>query len=226
MKDPYYSVRFFIRATKRQRGDTPAPLRIRVWIRAQKSLIYLSTSDKVTPDQWKYFQPDGTPLKGADPKIANIVNQWRAAANVVLTEAVLNNRIDTITSEIFKFKVEAVKNRIEINEKSGQDRPIIVFESPEKIETCAGCIFRDETCRAPWSSNREREHAPELAAFNAMCRMRVSEEGKYHPTPSREPQEGINEKLAIAAIRVLLADILNSDEVKHIMKQVEEGRIK
>lgn len=203
MNNPGYSVRFFIRATKRQRGTTPAPLRIRVWIGAQKGFIYLSTANKVTPDQWKLFQSDGTPLSGADPKVIKIVDGLRAAVGLVLNHAATSGTIATLTSEKFRRLVEGV-----VWMMNQHHRPPVIGATPEDLSICARCAFRAKVCRAPWPfmlaeyENQAGEivKAPEgvptieradtaadFAQFSGFCMMRVIN-GEWRPTPGGDTQ--------------------------------------
>ncbi len=190
---PTFHTRFYIRTKQSKRGEEFTPLRLKVWVSATKSYLYLSTNLSVSPWQWSAFASDGTPGTSADPKLAKSVDRYRAAVSLVVSSAIVNNRIHAITSADFKSKVEGVISRMEANERSGNNQTIVVYASPNDVPTCAGCVFRSSVCRAPWSYQQERDFAPEAAAFNGICRKRVSG-GLWQPNPNK-PGEPMPERL-------------------------------
>lgn len=186
MNSPKFSVRFYIRTKQSKRGEELTPLRIKVWVGATKSYLYMPTDIQVTPWQWSAFASDGTPTTAADPKLAKAVDRYHKAATMVISSAIVNNRINTLTSAAMKMRVDGVKTRMEANEKSGANQTIMVFAAPSNVPTCAGCAFGGDKCRAPWIYDFEADTAPDLAAFNGLCRMRVEAATKqYQPTPGR-----------------------------------------
>lgn len=185
--DPSYSVRFYIRPTSKEPRVNPTPLRMKVWIGAQKGFIYLSTDVLITPAQWSAFSTNGQPNVGADPHIAAEVDTWKAAAQLVLSSAVVNNTISEITSEYFKRRVTGVVGRMRANRESGAKQPIIVGASPLEVKVCAGCDFCAEKCRAD-IYEAERDVAAEFAAYNGFCRWR-KEQGVEVCRPGATPTD-------------------------------------
>lgn len=162
-----FSVRFYIRKAQKEKGA--APLRMKVWVGATQRYLYASTTLLMTPSQLDAFASDGTATAAADPDLAKAVRLYRTAADLVVTAAISHNRIDTLSSELFAAKVEAVKVRLEANERSGVNQPVIVYATPEEVDVCAACVFRGKVCRAPWDGERSADFAPEAAAFNNLC---------------------------------------------------------
>lgn len=142
---------------------------MKVWVGATHRYLYASTTLLMTPSQLDAFASDGTATAAADPDLAKAVRLYRTAANMVVTAAISHNRIDTLSSELFAAKVEAVKVRLEANERSGVNQPVIVYATPEEVDVCAACVFRGKVCRAPWDGERSADFAPEAAAFNRVC---------------------------------------------------------
>jgi hypothetical protein len=176
---PSYSIRFYIRINKKQRGDTLTPLRLKVWITDTKSYLYVSTPVSVTPNQWKAFDTEGNPGATADPAIAREVDTYRAAAQLVLSSAIVNNRVSTLTSEYLKRRVDGVVGRMKANKEHGVNQPIMVFCSPKDVSVCEGCKYRNDVCAAPWSFGAlEADTAADFAAYNGACRMKQQEQKK------------------------------------------------
>lgn len=187
MNFPNYLVRFYIRISQTQRGDTPTPLRLRVWIGAQKRSLYATTETTITPRQWAYFDTEGNPKPGAEPRLIREIDSYKTAANLVITAAVERGRIDSMTSQEFKRRIDGVKTRLDLNNKQEKQWPIKPLATPLEVETCANCVFRGIECRAPWSYTAEADSAPEFAAFNGMCPKRVNAETmKWESVPGRE----------------------------------------
>jgi hypothetical protein len=108
---PSYSIRFYIRINKKQRGDTLTPLRLKVWVAATKSYLYSTTTIKVTPNQWKHFNPKGMSSITADPAIAREVYAYLAVAQLVVSATIVNNRIMTLTSDEFSLLVNKIVSK-------------------------------------------------------------------------------------------------------------------
>lgn len=192
MDNPGYSVRFFIRATKRQKGTTPAPIRVRVWISAKKQFLYISTPYTTTPNQWAYFGSDGTAYAGADPTTIRIVDTYRAAVGLVLNHCAAAGTITDLSSEKLKRLVEGVLYMM--SRRKVYNRAPIVGTKPTDVALCSGCAFCADQCRAPWPfipdeiedaegnvkpnvdniPTMEREDtAADFAAFLGFCMYRV-----------------------------------------------------
>lgn len=151
--NPGFSVRFYIRPPKGGKSDTPTPLRLKVWISATKGYLYLSTNAAITPRQFSAFAADGTPSPNADPQLIKIVDTYRAAVQLVISGAIVNGKIPTLTSKELESRVAGVIGRMEANAKSGVWQPITPFAEPVSVQTCAGCLFCGHECRAPWIPN-------------------------------------------------------------------------
>lgn len=196
--NPGYSVQFYIRPPQKDRLNKPTQLRLKAWISATKSYLFLSTDIKVTPLQFDSFNSYGIPSKNADPDITKVIDRYRAAANLVLSGAIVNGKIMSLTSEEFKSRVEGVIVRMNANEQSGVFQPITPFATPESVKTCKGCVFCGRECSAPWLFDAEAERAAELADFNRICRERVividDNKPLWQPNPNVTPQpiESVN----------------------------------
>ncbi len=186
--DPSYSVRFYIRPISKEPRTNPTPLRMKVWIGAQKGFIYLSTDVLLTPAQWSPFSTNGKPNSGADPKIAAQIDTWKAAAQLVLSSAVVNNTISDMTSEYFKRRVIGVVGRMRANQATGSNQPINVGAAPVEVKTCIGCDFCGDRCNAPGLYDYQRDTAAEFAAYNGLCQWR-KERGVSICRPGAMPTE-------------------------------------
>ena len=196
--NPGYYVQFYIRPPQKDRLNKPTPLRLKAWISATKSYLFLSTDIKVTPLQFDNFNSYGIPSKNADPDITKVIDRYRAAANLVLSGAIVNGKIMNLTSEEFKSRVEGVIGRMQANEQNEIFQPITPFATPESVKTCKGCLFCGKVCSAPWPFEMEAERAAELADFNGVCRERVividDNKPLWQPNPNYAPQpiESVN----------------------------------
>lgn len=189
--NPGFSVRFYIRPPKGGKSDTPTPLRLKVWISATKGYLYLSTNAAITPRQFSAFAADGTPSPNADPQLIKIVDTYRAAVQLVISGAIVNGKIPTLTSKELESRVAGVIGRMEANAKSGVWQPITPFAEPVSVQTCAGCLFCGHECRAPWIYQHEADRAAEFADYNGICINRSTRTPKgimWQPNPKREPE--------------------------------------
>lgn len=189
--NPGFSVRFYIRPPRKGISDTPTPLRLKVWISATKGYLYLSTNAAITPRQFSAFAADGTPSQNADPQLTKIVDTYRAAVQLVISGAIVNGKIATLTSKGLESRVAGVIGRMEANAKGGVWHPITPFADPLSVQTCAECLFCGHECRAPWLYEFERERAAEVADYNGICINRSTRTPKgimWQPNPKREPE--------------------------------------
>lgn len=169
------TVRFYVRANGRGE-DVLIPLRMKVWNGAAKKWLYVTTDLRVTPRQFRReLATDGTPTAEASNAFAKDVERYRAAAVMVLSAAVVNNRVHTVSSEYLNSRVNGIVGRMRMNAKTGANQPIVVGASPmddEAQKVCAGCAYRGETCRAPWLVSQMKDTAAEFAIYNGICPMR------------------------------------------------------
>lgn len=108
---PYFSVRFYIRIYKRQRGADKTPLCLRVWIKEQKRSLFASSGIEVTPEQWKHFDTEGKPQPGADIEITQAVTICRDTIRQVIAAAYADGSIEKLTSADLKRSLSNTTNR-------------------------------------------------------------------------------------------------------------------
>lgn len=204
--NPSFSVRFYVRTTKTQGGDSPTPLRAKVWIAGTKSYLYFSTKVTTTKRMWADFSTDGTPSAGADPDLVKSVDFYKTAAQLVMSSAIANGRLELLTSEILTLRVQSIVALLEKQLKNPDiTTPILIFTTPRNVPTCADCIYRggDAFCKAPWQTDAEKDMATDLALYNKKCSM-------HHIQPTTD--ENILSRMLILAIAKIQQEGLSVEE--------------
>lgn len=189
-----YSARFYIRATKSQKADTVAPLRLRIYVAAQKGHLYLPTHLRTTPAVWSKFQSDGTPRIGADPQLLKKIDAIKAAIGLAINHAAIAGTLTDLTSVRLGQMVDAICRM------DAESLPPVIGITPRALVICLQCDFCGDQCRAPWpwmqseftdegwtrrATAERKENAPDFAAARGWCLMRIVA-GAYCPTPSQE----------------------------------------
>lgn len=167
--NPNFTVRFYVRTTKTQGGDSPTPLRVKVWVSDTKSYLYFSTKVTTTKRIWADFSTDGSPSAGADPALVKVVDAYKAATQLVISAAIANDRIKELTSEQLSLRIDAVVAYIQKQQQDKSHHPLLVFTTPLNVPTCEDCKFRATTCKASWKNEDETDIAPDLALYQRVC---------------------------------------------------------
>lgn len=170
MQNPLFAVRFYIRSKGTQGDDSPTALRARVWVGATKAYLYLTTKGITTKRKWSVFAPDGTTKSiSADPELLRIVDLYRAATQLVMSGAVANNKLDTLTSDELTRRVDAIVTCMEKQQRDKTSNPILVYTSPFNVPKCNGCVFRGAKCKATWQTDTDTAVAPDMALYTNEC---------------------------------------------------------
>lgn len=167
--NPNFTVRFYVRTTKTQGGDSLTPLRVKVWISGTKSYLYYSTKVSTTKRIWADFASDGTPSPGADPTLTKVVDTYKTATNLIVSSAIANDRIKELTSEQLSLRIDAVVAYMEKQQEEHPQRPILVFSTPHNSPFCMECCHCGTKCKAKWQSEDERDIAPDLTLYGNKC---------------------------------------------------------
>lgn len=166
-----FKFRFFVRPTKAQGDSTPTPLRILVWISSVQKNFYISTGIMATAKQLGKFSDDGIAKGGADPQLTRVIEIYRTATTLVVSQAIANNLVETLTSEYLSHLVNGVAKSINAN-KGNKPHRFHVFTTPMMTPICTGCKYRDEKCKASWPTRLDAETASDFATFNGACSMK------------------------------------------------------
>ena len=172
--NPHFVVRFFVRTTKTQDADSPTPLRAKVWLSHSKQYYYVSTNQQTTQRKFSLITGEGAPRYGADPELVKIVDRYKAAIQFVISAAIVNNRVNSLTSEELTARVNLVADRMKRNEDFylSEPEPILVYTSPRYVPLCDSCVFKGKTCRANFEEEI-KDMAPDHALFSGVCPMSI-----------------------------------------------------
>lgn len=195
--NPNFTVRFYVRTTKTQGGDSPTPLRVKVWVSDTKSYLYFSTKTTTTKRIWADFATDGTPSAGADPVLVKVVDAYKMATQLVMSAAIANNRIKDMTSDEMSLRVDAVVSCIQKRQADGFARPILIFTTPQYVPTCKECLFCGATCKAKWDNALLSGIASDVALYNGQCSM-----FQLNPAPDGNPMNTVFGRFLMNALIV------------------------
>lgn len=182
--NPNYTVRFYVRTTKTQGGDSPTPLRVKVWVSDTKSYLYYSTSTTTTKRIWADFANDGTPSPNADPALVKVVDTYKTATQLVMASAIANERIKEMTSESLSLRVDAVVTYLKMRQDHKNLPPLLVFTTPINVPLCQNCIHCGEVCSAKWDSKLQASTASDVALCKSTCPKRKAKEDAITAIPN------------------------------------------